>query len=117
TKVESVQNLEKCPATKVNGPFEYFTFQTATAMAVMVELQGKRDFAPGSLPSVKNENDEHAKCGEIWVDMPASSEPVKAGLQLAPGMMLAMPSAPGFEMEITKDHKSFIQRATSNNTT
>jgi len=31
-------------------------------------------------------------------------------LQLPPAMMLAMPATPGFEMEITKDHKSFIQK-------
>jgi hypothetical protein len=31
-------------------------------------------------------------------------------VQLPQPMMLAMPSAPGFEMEISKDHKSFIQK-------
>lgn len=110
TKVESMERLEGCPAARVDGPYEYFTFQSASAMAVMFELRGKRDLPAGSLPGVKNENDEHAKCGEIWLAIPSSTEPVTARMQLGPGMMLAMPATPGLEMEITKDHKSFIQK-------
>jgi hypothetical protein len=110
TRVDSMESLEGCPASKLDGPYEYFTFQSVSAMSVMFELRGKRDLPAGSLPGVKNENDQKAKCGEIWLAVPASSEPVTARMQLGLGMMLAMPTAPGFEMEITKDHKSFIQK-------
>jgi hypothetical protein len=110
TKVDSMESLEGCPASKLEGPYEYFTFQSVSAMAVMFEMRGRRDLPAGSLPGVKNENDQHAKCGEIWLAIPASTEPVTARMQLGLGMMLAMPAAPGLEMEITPDHKSFIQR-------
>ncbi len=108
TKVESVEQLQGCPAAKVNGAYEYFTFQSVRPVAVMFELRGTRALPPGSLPSVKNENDERAKCGEVWLDTPAASEPVTARMQLALGMIIAMPAAAG-EMKVTPDGKSIVQ--------
>jgi hypothetical protein len=43
------------------------------------------------------------------VPTPAATEAVTARMQLALGMILAMPTAAG-EMEVTKDGKSIIQR-------
>jgi len=104
TKVDSLDHDPGCAQPKVNGPFEYFTFESVQATAVMFEFQGKRDLPPGTFQY----QSEQGGCGTVQA--PAASEPVTARMQLALGMMLAMPATPGFEMEITKDHKSFIQR-------
>lgn len=104
TKIESLDSTPGCATPKLNGPFEYFTFQSVRAMAVMFEFQGTRNLPPGSF----DYQSEQGGCGHVQAL--AASEAVTARMQLALGMMLAMPATPGFEMEITKDHKSFIQR-------
>ena len=103
TKVESLDPTN-CAAAKLNGPFEYFTFQSVRATAVMLALQGKRDLPPGSFQTQSEQG-----CGKV-VETPAISEPVSARMQVPQPMMLAMPATPGLEMEISKDHKSFIQK-------
>jgi hypothetical protein len=103
-KIESLDSASGCAAPKLNGPVEYFTFQSVRATAVMFEFQGTRDLPPGSFAY------QSAQGGCASVHAIAPTESVTARMQLALGMMLAMPATPGFEMEITKDHKSFIQR-------
>jgi len=100
-----------CQDVKVNGTFEYFTLDAINPSALMLMLQGKQDRPAGSVPkSAPNDQDTHP-CGFYgWVNVAASAPAVPMTLQLPPAMMLAMPATPGFEMEFTKDHKSFIQK-------
>ena len=102
TKVESLDQTPGCAEPKMNGPFEYFTFQSVRATVVMFELQGRRGVPPGTF-QLQGEGG----CGTVQT--PAANEPVTARMQLALGMILAMPMAAG-EMEVTEDGKSIIQK-------
>jgi hypothetical protein len=104
TKIESLDKAPACAAPKLSGPFEYFTFQSVRAMAVMFTFEGRRELPAGSFQYQAVEGG----CGTVQA--PAASEPVTARMQLGLGMMLAVPATPGFEMEISKDRKSFIQK-------
>jgi len=104
TRVDSLDKTAGCAETKVNGAYEYFTFQSVKAMAVMIDFQGKRDLPPGSFQYTS----EQGGCGTIQAV--AATEPVTARMQVPQAMLLAMPSTPGLEMEITPDKKSFIQK-------
>jgi len=96
-----------CPAPKVNGTYEFWTMESISAMAMMFTFNGKSSTPAGSLPM----GDDNHPCGSLgWETIAASTPTTTARMQLAMGMMLAMPSTPGFEMEITADKKSFIQR-------
>jgi hypothetical protein len=97
-----------CPAMKINGTFEFFTAQSIEVLGIM-QLHGKQDRPAGSVPKV--DVNQLKPCGSLgWEDVAAVSPTVNMTVQLPQPMMLAMPSAPGFEMEISKDHKSFIQK-------
>jgi hypothetical protein len=97
-----------CPAVKVNGTLEYFTLQSVDVSPMMI-LHGKRDLPAGSVP--KADVNEVKPCAFYgWDDVAASAPAVEMKVQLPQPMMLAMPAAPGFEMEFSKDHKSFIQK-------
>lgn len=106
TKVGPQESGSACKDFKVNGTPEYFTLNSISPMAVMLTLQGKQDRPAGS---VSYANDDNSPCDQRE-NVAASSSPVTMKLQLPQAMMLAMPSTPGFEMEITKDRKSFIQK-------
>jgi hypothetical protein len=109
TKVAlEMPDLGGCPPPKVNGTYEYWTMENITAMAVMFTLNGKSSSPAGSLPIPDPQ--ELKPCGIGWEAIPASTPARTARLQVPQGMMLAMPSTPGFEMEITADKKSFIQK-------
>jgi hypothetical protein len=108
TKVVSVAVYADCPAVTVNGPFEFATVQSMTAMVVMAKMQSVRSYPGGVIPAMKQE--AGAKCGSLMVTAPAQTESVTLPLQIPQVMMLAMPATPGFEMEISKDHTSFIQK-------
>ena len=102
TRVESLEPTD-CAATKLNGPFEYFTFESVRAVAMMFEFQGKRELPPGVFQVGSEQG-----CGRM-VQVPRATETVTARMQLALGMIIAMPAAAG-EMEVSKDGKSIIQR-------
>lgn len=104
TKVESVDKGAPCAEPNISGPFEYFTFQSVQAAAMMFTFEGTRDLPAGSFQY----QSEQGGCGTVRAT--ATSEQVTARMQVAMGMMLAMGATPGLEMEITKDHKSFIQK-------
>jgi hypothetical protein len=97
-----------CPAMKINGTFEFFTLQSIDVLG-MIQLHGKQDRPAGSVPKV--DVNEIKPCGSLgWENVAAVSPAVDMRIQLPQAMMLAMPATPGLEMEITKDHKSFIQK-------
>jgi hypothetical protein len=104
TMVESIENTAGCPPVKVNGSFEYFTFQSARVNAVMFELHGMRNRPAGSIP-IPGEV-ERSTCGVVQTA--TASEQVTARMQLALAMILAMPAAAG-EMKVSPDGKSVIQ--------
>lgn len=108
TKVEmDMQPWSGC-LPKVTGTYEYWTMESISAMAMMFALNRKRSTPAGSLPWGDPYKGE--KCGAHWETVAASTPATTARMQLAMGMMLAMPSTPGYEMEITPDKKSFIQK-------
>lgn len=109
TKVEmEKENWGTCTPPKITGAYEYWTLETITTTGPMFTLNGKGNTPAGTL--VIPDPQELKPCGVGFENIAATTPARTARMQLAMGMMLAMPANNGYEMEITPDHKSFIQK-------
>jgi hypothetical protein len=107
TKTGALAPLPGCPGTKVEGPFE---FATIVALKV-VPYQGlglaiRRDHPGGATPQPAKESGG-APCGHAWDQVAPKADTSDKGLQVPPGMMLAMPPKLS-PFPLTKDGKSLI---------
>jgi hypothetical protein len=96
-----------CPAAKIDGAYEHFTLESLTAVSVLLDLKGKRDFPAASVPYGRESST--GSCGQLWDTLAATSEPTTAKFELTNAMMLEMPEMMNGEIKVSKDRKSFIE--------
>jgi hypothetical protein len=96
--------LKGCPATKLEGAFEFATVTGLKDMPPGVGLDVKRDHPDGAVPHPAPETGG-AACGHAWQTVaPQSTTAQGSGFVVPPAMTLAVPGI----VPISPDGKSLI---------
>lgn len=93
-----------CPPTRLTGTYDHWEVASATVMAPLIQLAGKRSFPAGALPA----SGDRSQCVAGWDQVTARTEAVEMDLQVFPAMFLGMPQAMGPDMSVSKDAKSIV---------
>ncbi|HET6948324.1 MAG TPA: hypothetical protein VFJ45_10995 [bacterium] len=101
----SVIEAPGCPATRVNGAYEFLEIASVAQMSSVLQVTGTRRFPGGAIPFPGDD----APCGAGWDEAAAKSEAVEMMLVVPPTVYFGMPSAAlGAGTSISEDGKSII---------
>lgn len=108
TNAGALAQVAGCPATKVEGVFEFATVLVLKDGAALgtVGLDIRRDYVGGATPRLKSDEGGGGACGDAWdTAAPKSVTDSDTTLGVPPAMMLAMPSE---AYPLSEDGKSII---------
>jgi hypothetical protein len=105
SKTGAIAPRQGCPATKVDGAFEFATVLTLKEAPGGLALEIRRDHAGGAVPLPGAESGS-ALCGHGWDQIAPKATTHTEGLVVPPAMALAVPGV----FPISTDKKSLIVR-------